>query len=97
VELPGTPLPGVGVYGTGLAAFVLVPTSRDIAERAVDSAAAAGGVAVPVPTGRAARVSTPLLSVAVRTRGRSGSLLLGAVDPTVLDRAIAALPGRRPA
>ena len=95
--LPGTPLPGVGVYGTGLAAFVLVPTSRDIAERAVDSAAAAGGVAVQVPTGRAARVSTPLLSVAVRTRGRSGSLLLGAVDPTVLDSAIAQLPGRRPA
>lgn len=97
VALPGTPLPGVGVYGTGLAAFVLVPTSRDIAERAVDSAAAAGGVSVQVPTGRAARVSTPLLSVAVRTRGRSGSLLLGAVDPTVLDEAIAALPGRRPA
>jgi hypothetical protein len=97
VALPGTPLPGVGVYGTGLAAFVLVPTSRDIAERAVDSAAAAGGVAVQVPSGRAARVSTPLLSVAVRTRGRSGSLLLGAVDPTVLDEAIAQLPGRRPA
>jgi MucB/RseB N-terminal domain len=96
VALPGTPLPGVGVYGTGLAAFVLVPTSRDIAERAVDSAAAAGGVAVQVPTGRAARVSTPLLSVAVRTRGRSGSLLLGAVDPTVLDTAITQLPGRRP-
>jgi len=50
-----------------------------------------------VPSGRAARVSTPLLSVAVRTRGRSGSLLLGAVDPTVLDEAIAQLPGRRPA
>jgi len=33
----------------------------------------------------------------VRTRGRSGSLLLGAVDPTVLDAAIAQLPGRRPA
>jgi hypothetical protein len=94
VALPGTPLPGVGVYGTGLAAFVLVPTSRDIADRAVDSAAVADGVTVKVPTGRAARVTTPLVSVAVRTRGRSGSLLLGAVDPTVLDQAIAQLPGR---
>ena len=94
VTLPGSPLPGVGVYGTGLAAFVLVPTSRDIAERAVESATAAGGVRVTVPSGRAARVSTPLLSVAVRTRGRGGSLLLGAVDPPVLDTAVAALPGR---
>lgn len=96
VTLPGTPLPGVGVYGTGLAAFVLVPTSRDIAEQAVESATAAGGVAVTVSSGHAARVTTPLLSVAVRTRGRTGSLLLGAVDPDVLDRAIAELPGRAP-
>lgn len=99
VDLPGGPeaqLPGVGVYGTGLAAFVLVPTNRDVAERAVDAAAAAGGVTVTVPTGRATRVTTPLLSVAVRTRGRGGSLILGAVSPTVLDRALAQLPSRRP-
>ncbi len=94
VALPGTPLPGVGVYGTGLAAFVLVPTSRDIAEQAVNSAAAAGGYPVTVVQGRAARVTTPLLSVAVRTRGRTGSLLLGATDPLLLDRAIAELPAR---
>ena len=92
--LPGTQLPGVGVYGTGLAAFVLVPTSRDIAEQAVNSAAAAGGYPVTVTAGRAARVTTPLLSVAVRTRGRTGSLLLGATDPLLLDKAIAQLPAR---
>ncbi|HEY0813573.1 MAG TPA: sigma-E factor regulatory protein RseB domain-containing protein [Pseudonocardia sp.] len=94
VALPGTQLPGVGVYGKGLAAFVLVPTSRDIAEQAVESAAAAGGYPITVTSGRAARVTTPLLSVAVRTRGRTGSLLLGATDPLLLDRAIAELPGR---
>ena len=99
VTLPGGPdaqLPGVGVYGTGLAAIALVPTNRGIADQAVDAAAAAGGVTVTVPTGRAARVTTPLLSVGVRTRGRGGSLLLGAVDPAVLDRALAELPARRP-
>ncbi len=94
LTLPGTPLPGVGVYGTGLAAFVLVPTSRDIAEQAVNSAAAAGGYPITVVSGRAARVTTPLLSVAVRTRGRTGSLLLGATDPLLLDKAIAELPAR---
>jgi hypothetical protein len=99
VTLPGGPdaqLPGVGVYGTGLAAIALVPTNRGIADQAVDAAAAAGGVTVTVPTGRAARVTTPLLSVGIRTRGRGGSLLLGAVDPAVLDRALAELPARRP-
>lgn len=98
-DLPGGPdaqLPGVGVYGTGLAAFALVPTSRDVADRAVDAAAAAGGVGVSVPSGRATRVTTPLLSVAVRTRGQGGSLLLGAVPPALLDRALAELPSRRP-
>jgi hypothetical protein len=49
---------------------------------------------VTVVQGRAARVTTPLLSVAVRTRGRTGSLLLGATDPLLLDRAIAELPAR---
>ncbi len=100
VTLPGGPqaqLPGVGVYGRGLSAFALVPTNRDVANRAVDAAAAAGGVSVKVASGRAARVATPLVSVAVRTRGRSGALLLGAVAPAVLDRAVAELPTlRRP-
>ena len=92
----GDGLPGVGLYGAGLAGFALIPVSRDIAERAIDGAAAAGGVAVPVPTGRAARIATPLVSVAVRARGRGGSLLIGTVAPEVLDRALQELPGRRP-
>lgn len=87
-------LPGVGLYGAGLAGFALIPVSRDIAERAVDAAAAAGGSAVPVLRGRAARVATPLISVAVRTRGRGGSLLIGTVAPEVLERALLELPGR---
>lgn len=90
------PLPGVAVYGSGLAAFVLIPANRDIANRAVDGATAAGGVAVQVPApNRAARIATPLLTVAARTRGRGGELLIGSVAPEVLERALQELPVRR--
>lgn len=88
-------LPGVGVYGTGLAQFVLVPLGREIAGRSVDGAAAAGGAAVEVPFGRAVRVSTPLLSVGVRARRGGGALVIGAVGPEVLEQALRDLPWRR--
>jgi len=89
-----TELPGVGLYGSGLATFVLIPLGRDIAGRAVDGAAAAGGVVVEVPFGRAVRVTTPLLSVAARAGRGGGQLLIGPVAPDVLDQALAELPGR---
>lgn len=88
-------LPGVGLYGTGLAGFALIPLSRDLAERAVDGALSAGGVAVPVENGRGARIGTPLVSLAARTRGRGGWLLVGTVAPEALDRALLELPSRR--
>lgn len=89
-------LPGVGVYGSGLAGFVLIPANRDIANRAVNGATAAGGVTIDVPApNRAARITTPLLSVAARTRGRGGELLIGTVAPEVLEQAIRELPVRR--
>jgi hypothetical protein len=100
VRLPGArdeDLPGVGVYGSGLAAFALLPLSREVADRALDTAAVAGGVAVDVERGRGARIGTPLVSVAVRTRGRGGALLVGTVAPEVLERALRELPVRRPA
>jgi hypothetical protein len=37
------------------------------------------------------------VSVAVRTRGRGGALLVGTVAPEVLERALRELPVRRPA
>jgi hypothetical protein len=95
VALTGDELPGVGVYGAGLAGFVLVPVSRGIAGRVLDGAAAAGGVAIGVPRGRAVRIGTPLLSLAVRS-GRGGSVLLvGTVEPEVLERAVVELSGAR--
>ena len=93
VRLDGDDLPGVGVYGAGLAGFVLVPVSRGIAGRVLDGAAAAGGVPTEIPRGRAVTVTTPLLSLAVRS-GRSGAfLLVGTVRPEVLQRAVGELSG----
>jgi hypothetical protein len=91
VVLTGDALPGVGVYGAGLAGFVLVPVSRGIAQRVLDGAGTAGGVPIAIPRGRAVRVATPLLSLAVRS-GRSGAfLLVGTVGPDVLERAVVEL------
>jgi hypothetical protein len=94
-EQEGEQLAGVGVYGSGLAAFALVPCGRDIADQAVANAAVVGGTPVEVPSGTAAVVGTALLSVGVRTRGRTGSLLVGAVPPDVLRQALVDLPSRR--
>jgi hypothetical protein len=88
-------LPGVGVYGAGVAGFVLVPASRGIADRVIDGAPAAGGTTVDVPVGRAAILTTPLLSVAARGGIRRGGVLIaGPVAPAVLEQALRELPGR---
>jgi hypothetical protein len=92
----GGELPGVGVYGAGLAGFVLVPVSRGIAGRVLDGAGTAGGVPVPVARGRAVRVATPLVSLAVRAGRGGGVLLVGTVGPDVLERAVVELSGGRP-
>jgi hypothetical protein len=83
------------VYGSGLAGFVLIPLGRDVADRAIDGAGAAGGVAVDVGRGRAVRLTTPLLTLAVLARGRRGTLLAGTVAADDLDRALRELPDRR--
>jgi hypothetical protein len=96
VPLTGAELPGVGLYGTGLAGFVLIPVSRDIADRAVDGAGAAGGVAVDAGRGRAVRLGTPLVTLAALARGRRrGVLLVGTVAGDDLDRALREIPDRR--
>jgi hypothetical protein len=98
VALSGTPdaaLPGVGLYGSGLAGFAVVPVNGDIARRAVDGATAAGGAAVTVAVGNAVSLTTPLLSVLAWARGRGGVLLMGTVTPDVLAQAVGELPARR--
>jgi hypothetical protein len=95
VRLTGEELPGVGVYGSGLAGFVLVPVSPGIAGRVLDGAGAAGGTPITVPRGRAVKIATPLLSLAVRGGRRGGVLLVGTVGPDVLERAVVELSGSR--
>ncbi|MHA6781275.1 sigma-E factor regulatory protein RseB domain-containing protein [Pseudonocardia saturnea] len=92
---PGSELPGVGLYGTGIAGFALIPVSREIADRAVDGAALAGGTGIAVDRGRAVRLSSPLLSLAVLARGRRGTLLIGTVAADLLEQALLELPDRR--
>ncbi|GAY10349.1 hypothetical protein [Pseudonocardia sp. N23] len=96
-RLPRFPdLPGIGVYGSGLGGFVLVPLTGRIAGQAVDGATGAGGVPVTVTNGRAVGVSTPLLSVVIRAGGRRGALLVGTVSPSVLAQAAGELSGQAP-
>jgi hypothetical protein len=95
IPLTGDELPGVGVYGAGLAGLVLVPVSRGIAGRVLDGAGGAGGVEIDIPRGRAVRVATPLLSLAVSAGRRGGVLLVGTVAPEVLERAVLELAGTR--
>ncbi|MDN5918825.1 MAG: hypothetical protein L0I76_27650 [Pseudonocardia sp.] len=105
VELPdsdsdsddGGGLPGVGVYGTGVSRFVLVPAGRDVARQIIGGGGAAGGVPVPgFAPDRAVRVATPLLSLVVVRRRGGGYLLAGTVAPTVLEQAANELvPGVR--
>ena len=72
---------GVGTYGTGLSAFVVIPLPRDLAERLRRRLDASGGP----------RLSTPLLHARVGSTERRAYLLVGSVPPEVLDRAFAEL------
>lgn len=94
-DVPATELlPGVGVYGTGVGRFVLVPAGPEVVDGIVRGSAAAGGVDVPgLPGGSAARVATPLLSLVVARRRRRGVLLAGTVRPGVLESAAVELMG----
>jgi len=61
----------------------------------VERIAIARRCAAEVPRGRAVRIGTPLLSLAVRG-GRGGSVLLvGTVGPEVLERAVVELSEAR--
>lgn len=88
-------VPGIGVYGTGLAGIALIPVSHEIADQAIDGATVAGAAAVDVGRGRAVVLGTPLLSLAVLARGRGGTLLVGTVAADQLQQALLELPDRR--
>ena len=87
-------LPGVGIYGTGLAGFALIPLRGRVAGEALRGALEAGGAAVAVPAGNAVALRSPLVSLVVRAGvRRRGALLVGTVIPAVLEQAVRELPG----
>src|SRR5262249_37473977 len=95
------PLPdgfeAVGVYGTGLSAFVVLPLPRDLGQTVLDSLRHAGGAAGTPSRDRAGvAFSTPLVSVLViRYRcGRRTYLLAGLDTPTLIRRAAGDLAAR---
>jgi hypothetical protein len=90
---------GLGVYGTGLAAFVVAPLPHDVAGGVVDAMGKAGGKTVTLPGGRGTLLTISTLSVLVERSYRRSFLLAGVVDPALLAQAAAelsTLPRRRP-
>ena len=90
---------GLGFYGTGLSAFVVVPLPRDVSGGVVNAIGKGGGKTVTLPGGQGTVLTISPLSVLVERSYRRSYLLAGVVDPALLTQAAAelsTLPGRRP-
>jgi hypothetical protein len=81
----------VGVYGTGLAQFVVLPVPRRFGFQAYDNVVKFGR-SLTVPNGRGALLGTGLLTVLVVEADRT-YLVAGLVQPTVLERVATDLAG----
>lgn len=91
---------GVGVYGTGLSAFVAVPVPGDVGSQAADAITRAGGTTENPPRGEVTSLSIAPLSVAVARSAytQRSFLLAGLTDTDVLltaARELALLPWTR--
>ena len=86
-------LPGVGLYGTGLSAFVVLPLPRNVAGSATDAARKAGASELTLPGGTGVLLSVAPVSVVIErsTVARRSYLLAGLVIPSVLEKAAAEL------
>ncbi|MEC3977280.1 hypothetical protein [Amycolatopsis sp. H20-H5] len=84
---------GAGLYGTGLASFVVLAIPRDLANGASDAAAKGGARSVQLPGGTAVALAIPPLSLMVvnSTVSRRSYLLAGLVTPASLETAGRAL------
>jgi hypothetical protein len=95
-ELSSTDLGGVrgaGLYGSGLASFVVLAVPRDIGGAATDAAAEAGAATLQLPGGTAVAQSIPPLSLLVvrSVVSRRSYLLAGLVTPALLEAAASQL------
>jgi hypothetical protein len=91
-ELNSTNLGGVrgaGLYGSGLASFVVLAVPREIGAAATDAAGEAGAATLQLPGGTAVAQSIPPLSLMVvrSVVSRRSYLLAGLVTPAVLEAA----------
>jgi hypothetical protein len=92
-------LDSVGVFGTGLAQFVVLAVPRRTGFQAISSATQAGGQQLTFPDGEGVLLSTPLLSVLVMDADPAGRnyLLAGLVGGALLQQAGAELSSYHPA
>ncbi|HEU5473833.1 MAG TPA: hypothetical protein VFV67_24575 [Actinophytocola sp.] len=94
-ELAG--IPGAALYGSDLAAFVVLPLPRGAGGRATDAARRAAGSELALPGGTGVLLSVPPVTaiVARSTVSRRSFLIAGLVTPAVLERAAAELSTAR--
>jgi hypothetical protein len=91
---------GVGVYGTGLSAFVALPVPRHVGSDVAEAISSAGGTSEDLASGEALELAIPPLSVVVARSefSRRWYLLAGLTRTDVLARAageLISLRGRR--
>ena len=92
VPIPGSP-PGVGIYGTGLSRFVLLPLPHSVGASMFNAALGAGADLVSLAGQTSAVIRTPLLTVLMVGSGLRPItyLFAGAVTPAVLENAATSL------
>ena len=88
VAAPGG-LADVAAYGTGFSRFAVLPLPYGVGERALNAAISAGAGGVNLPSGTAALIESPLLTVLLAQAQSSGPvyLLTGTVTASLLVRA----------
>ena len=76
---------GVGVYGTGLSAFVALPIPADVGSDAADALSKAGATSTALPSGAALELAiSPLSVVVARAESYRWYLIAGLTAPEVL-------------
>ncbi|MBO0775028.1 MAG: hypothetical protein J2P34_01835 [Actinobacteria bacterium] len=90
--LPGSP-PGVAVYGSGLARFVLLPLPRSVNASVLNAAIGAGAGLLSIRGQTGALIRTPLLTVLLVRAGfrQTTFMFTGAVTPALLEQAATGL------
>ena len=91
-----SPIPQIGVYGTGLTTFAVLTFRRDTGYQLLDDAVQAGAAPLTLRDGRGAVASAPLVNLVLAHRHHTPDtfLLVGLVSKTVLEQAGEVLAAR---